>query len=453
MALIETAFFVLFALLVYEGRRIREWHYRILWMSASWTTCEILRSEIPVFGLPWNLLAYSQTDYSLIRLSANAIGAYGLGFVIVWVNAALDQIWRDFWALTRMRYWQHLACGRRSFYELRKPFLNAALLAGVVILMLLHGQYHQNLTGEQSGSLRVAVIQGNIPQEIKWDILAREKILDMYMRLSELSVSDQPNLIVWPEAAFPGYFNRDIHADRVKAMVKELKIPFLIGSPHNESSEVAYNSAYMVNEHGNISGRYDKQYLVPFGEYVPLPLIFGWLKPIAYSLGVSDFYEGHESTVFRLPKSDSFFSTLICFEDVFPGLSRKFVEKGARFLLVITNDAWFMDSSAPYQHLQASVFRAVENGVPVVRAANTGISAFINKKGEVISRVQDHDGKDIFVTGAKTETIALDEGDTLYRSLGYLFPYAMIVILILLILKRKKDPEFLRKETDAAKSE
>lgn len=442
VACLQTIFFVLFAVLAYEASKIKKWNYRILWISASWTLCEVLRSNLPIFGFPWNLLAYTQSDYSLIRILANSIGAYGLGFVIVWINASFEQLLRDWWRLSKMKYWHFLSLGRMSLFELRQPLLNVIQLVLVLVFILIYGLSDQSEKVTETGSLRISVVQGNIPQEIKWDLMAREKILEVYMKLSQLAAPDQPHLMIWPEAAFPGYFNMDTYAEQVKEMIKSLKIPFLIGSPHSETPEVAYNSAYFVNDFGHINDRYDKQHLVPFGEYVPLPLIFGWLRPIAYSLGVSDFYEGSTKTVFQHRKTGSRFSTLICFEDIFPDLARQFVEKGARFLVVITNDAWFKNSAAPYQHLQASIFRAIENGVPVIRAANTGISGFIDKKGKVISRVENQEGHDIFVTGTKTETISLDEAHTFYRSLGFYFPYLLVLALVILGIKWKRDPDF-----------
>jgi len=133
---------------------------------------------------------------------------------------------------------------------------------------------------------------------------------------------------------------------------------------------------------------------------------------------------------------------LICFEDVFSNLARGFVEQGAKFLVVITNDAWFQVSSAPYQHLQASIFRAVENGVSVVRAANTGVSAFISPKGVVMDRVQDDRGNDIFVTGAKTREVSVEPLNTWYRRGGYLFPYGVFLVFVtmLFVLRLKMRP-------------
>jgi apolipoprotein N-acyltransferase len=243
--------------------------------------------------------------------------------------------------------------------------------------------------------------------------------------LTRLAAFDQPDLVIWPESSFPGYFNRDLDSGRVRELVAELGVPLVLGSPHLEGADDAYNSAYLLNEEGETVSRYDKLYLVPFGEYVPLKSVLGWLEPLAYRLGVSDFRAGKDFTIFRLPAWDMPFGVLICFEDVFARLARNLAARGARFLVVITNDAWFGPTGAPYQHLEASVLRAVENGIPVVRAANTGVSAFITAQGKVLGRVRGKNGEDIFTSGKATYALPLPSGPaTLFRQGGWIFPYA-----------------------------
>lgn len=427
VAFLETAFLMLFTRLVYETRKMKHWFSRLLWTSLAWTVTEWLRAEAPVFGFGWNLLAYSQAGDLLNLQTANFFGAYGLGFLMVWVNGALSQMLRDQRRLLAMNFWPAFLKRRAPFYELRQPFLNALLLMMIVIGIRSHGAYHLNKSEEADHSLRIAVIQGNIPQDIKWDRAARDEIVDTHIKLTQMAKPDRPELVVWPESSFPGYFNRDRLAARILNAARGVGVPFLIGSPHNGNDDEAFNSAYLVDAGGMIAGRYDKQFLVPFGEYVPVKFIFGWLEPLAYSLGVSNFSAGKEARVFQWRKGEMPFSALICFEDTFPLLARTFVQRGAEFLAVLTNDAWFKDSSAPYQHLQASIFRAVENGVPVVRAANTGISGFISYKGEVLARVENQAGKDIFVAGHKTQDILLGHRPTFYQRIGYLFPYLSLM--------------------------
>ncbi len=423
----EAVYIMLFGWFASRGLALRSDLLSVFWIALSWIASEFIRAEIPVFGFGWNLLAYSQSDYPWILQSANTLGGYGLGFVMALVNACIFRIIRVVGVPPRgyPRSQNDPLEGRPQGVAptMRMLFLIFFLFA----LLLSHGFYHFQRKNQADQSVSVSLIQGNIAQDIKWEPVAREKILDIYMKMTELAAYDKPDLILWPEAAFPGYFNRDSEAERIYTLMRQIQIPLLLGSPHFEDWQTAYNSAYLLGKDAAIQARYDKLYLVPFGEYVPLKPLLGWLEPIAYSLGVSDFKPGSQWTLFKLPNEISF-AVLICFEDSFPNLARQFVNRGARFLAVITNDAWFGDSAAPYQHLQASIFRAVENGVPLVRAANTGVSAFISKKGVVLDRVQDEKGKDIFVFGRKTLTLPLEEEYTLYRKGGYLFPYVALMV-------------------------
>lgn len=438
VATLETFFFLSFVWLVYKGRDLKRPYVRILWFSLAWTVMEFLRSEFPVFGLGWNQLGYSQADYPLIRQWANTFGAYGLGFMIVLVNVCLIEWGYAIVRLGLTKKWQVMIRRPVSSMKARGVFRYPVLIAFLISILSAHGLFYLNRATPEESTLRVSFIQGNIPQDIKWEPGIKKEVLEIHKKLSQLASYDNPDLILWPEAAFPGYLNKEMEAESMDLFTEKIGVPVLIGSPHLESYEVAYNSAYLLDSLGRVRQRYDKQYLVPFGEYVPLKLVFGWLEPLAFSLGVSDFSAGHEATVFKLPNHNVSFSVLICFEDVFSNIARDFVSRGAKFLTVITNDAWFERSAAPYQHLQASVFRAVENGVPVIRAANTGVSAFITEQGEVAARIQDAQGRDIFVTGRKTVTVPIRNVKTLFQRGGWLFPYVSVLIFLVMYLWRLK---------------
>ena len=171
---------------------------------------------------------------------------------------------------------------------------------------------------------------------------------------------------------------------------------------------------------------YDKIRLVPFGEYIPLPFIFGFLRG---HFEIANFSKGEIYTIFKI--KDLNFGVLICFEDIFSDLVRNFVKRDADFMVNITNDAWFMKTSEPYQHLQASVFRAVENRINLVRAANTGISCFIDPYGRVINRVSSEAGGDTFIDGYKTQDIQIKKIRTFYTQFGDLFIAASFVSIVL----------------------
>ncbi|HDL21405.1 MAG TPA: apolipoprotein N-acyltransferase, partial [Nitrospirae bacterium] len=186
------------------------------------------------------------------------------------------------------------------------------------------------------------------------------------------------------------------------------------------------NSAVLLSPEGDTISVYDKIHLVPYGEYVPLRELFPFLKKLVTAAG--DFVHGNETTVMETPFAK--IGNLICYEIIFPGLARKFADKGADILITITNDAWFGPTSAPYQHFSMAVFRAVENRVPVARAANTGISGFINSRGRIINK------SDIFVEAALTGEISIGTEKSFYTKYGDIFAFICIIGSVLFIIKR-----------------
>ncbi len=422
LALMESVSVMAFAWLAYGGMKSqRPVIFKVLWIALAWTITELLRSEMPVFGFGWNLLAYSQSSCLPLIQFANISGAYGLGFLIAWVNASLFCAW--FW--------------RKE----RKAALS--LSVGMVLVMAgLWGYGKMTLAKrvEPREYLRVSVLQGNIPQSVKWELMAKEKILEIYKKLTQLAALEQPDLILWPEASFPGYFNRDVQAGQISRLAEEVGTPLLVGGLRWVSEQEVYNSAYSLAKDGALVQRYDKLRLVPFGEYIPFKFFLSWLTPVANALGISDFSAGKNPVIFRWAREEWPFGVLICFEDVFMDLARSLADRDAKFLIVITNDAWFGKTGAPFQHLQASIFRAVENGMAVVRAANTGVSAFISHQGRVLATVRNARGDETFVMGQKTLDLPLITERTLYRRGGYLFPYIAIGIFALLavVMVRKK---------------
>jgi len=416
LAAMESVYLMGFAWLAYVGMRAnRSAAFQVLWIALAWTAMEWIRAEMPVFGFGWNLLAYSQSAYVPMIQCANGIGAFGLGFLIVLVNALLMYAW------------------------FRRKEFRVSLSLVVVLVLILAGVwgYGKMVLSRPAGPqeyLRVSVLQGNIPQSVKWELMAKEKILGIYEKLTQLAALEQPDLILWPEASFPGYFNRDVQAERISRLAAEVQVPLLVGGLHWVSEQELYNSAYFLAKDGSLGQRYDKLKLVPFGEYIPFSFLRAWLTPVADALGISDFSAGKEAVVFRWAREDWPFGVLICFEDVFTGLARNLADGDAKFLTVITNDAWFGKTGAPYQHLQASIFRAVENGVAVVRAANTGVSAFISHRGQVLATVKDGRGEDTFSMGQRTLDLPLVTERTPYRQGGFLFPNVALALFLIMAL-------------------
>lgn len=436
-------YFACFGFFVYWFWNRKQYLISLFALPSAWVVLEWIRTEIPVWGFGWNLLAYSQSSNLVFSPIASFVGAYGLSWLIVFVNLA-------FLFLFELAFRHKREDGILSLFSF--------LILGFILSFYFGSQWRSvDAPKIQADTVLIASIQGNIPQEGKWDPKNKDLIIKTYEGLSRIvPAEEKPDLIIWPEAAFPGYFNLDRDRSRVMDLAKELGTPILLGSPRLEliqthqtvpstagtafqnlsrnvpgtgeaqevATEVSYNSAFLVDDQSSVVERYDKMRLVPFGEYVPWRLIFGpiGIERLAYSFGVSDFVAGKEAKVFSLKEKHQF-SVLICFEDIFPFLARRFAEKGAEFLIVITNDAWFGKSAAPYQHLQASIFRAIENGIPLIRSANTGVSAFIDRTGRVIDRVKDRYGNDIFIAGGLLRSVELRKEKTFYRKWGYQFPF------------------------------
>jgi apolipoprotein N-acyltransferase len=322
-----------------------------------------------------------------------------------------------------------------SIVSVKQKYLLPLLVLFATLVYGYFKIYHLPLTPYPL-PLKISVVQANIPQELKWNPQSNNYIMRQYFTVSQEVIKDHPDLIIWPEAALPVVLEEEpAYYEEVKDFVKKIKLPLLLGAV-TKRHNLYYNSALLVSREGELLSRYDKLHLVPFGEYIPLRKIFGFLETVA---PIGDFSAGREFTVFNLPAK---FSVLICFEDLFPNLSREFVKKGAEFLINITNDAWFKETSSPYQHLQASVFRAVENRVFVVRSANTGVSGFIAPSGKIMSLVGDEFSRNIFIPGYKTKKVLVCRQNlSFYSRYGDFFVivcFLFVLLFSVVILKKKR---------------
>ena len=388
-----------------------------------WVILEYIQANIPIMGFGWTLLGYSQyKNLPLIQI-ADFSGVYGVSFVIMLVNVTAWTIIRE--RLSVIGYRLSVKGNSQALLTAHRSPLNAnrSLVTALLVLILVYTYGFFRLNERQgANSLKVSVIQGNIPQELKWNPRAQDMIIEKYIALTKISALDNPDLIVWPETSFPGFFETDKEmTDEVLNLAKGVKAPILIGantekpmSPRRrpqasyEVGEVNYfNSAILISSEGKVVDIYAKIHLVPFGEYVPFSNTFPVLhKLVLGELG--EFTAGKEFKLFTIypsPFTQTYnFAALICYEDIFPALARKFVKNGAKFLIVITNDAWYGKSGAAYQHAACSVFRAIENRVPVIRSANTGYSCFIDSRGRIYDSVSEKDSH-LFVTGYKTSIV------------------------------------------------
>ena len=297
-----------------------------------------------------------------------------------------------------------------SIYKALKRSFKEIIICSIIFTMaVIYGSISIDIYSHKSSQVKLSVVQGNILQEDKWDPFLEMQILNKYVGMTKKASLDGPDLIIWPETSFPGFLGTDKYMTNIVLnLTKEIKTPLLLGA-NTEDSINYFNSAVLVSGEGHALEKYDKVHLVPLGEYVPFSARFPKLHELILG-SFGEFTPGKEFKIFNIeskkdPALKASFGVLICFEDIFPEIAKAFKNKGAKFLVVITNDAWYGRSPASYQHAACSVFRAIENRIPVVRCANTGYSCFIDRSGQVYDFVSEK-GKNLFVTGHKTALIS-----------------------------------------------
>jgi apolipoprotein N-acyltransferase len=373
-----------------------------------WVGLEFLRSFL-FTGFPWASLGYSQYRMLPLIQVADITGVYGISFLIVLANSVV-------YLVIKARY-----KGEGRGY----PYRSAAVFLVLLAAVLLYGSYRMRQA--QTGvPLKVALIQGNIDQGIKWDPAFMEATISIYERLSRQAAAGGVDLVVWPESAAPFFFQEaGPSSERITALAREIHAPVIFGSPafddRNERRRY-FNSAYLVSSSGAVVGRSDKMHLVPFGEYVPLAKLLPFVHKLV--VGVGDFSPGDSLATLDLTQGKV--GVLVCFEGIFPDLSRRYVREGAQLLVNITNDGWYGRSSAPYQHLSMAAFRAVENGVPLIRAANTGITAIIDTKGNITHTTPLF--KECYLAGE----VLLGKGGTIYTRVGDVFALICLGVSIII---------------------
>ncbi|MDQ7784986.1 MAG: apolipoprotein N-acyltransferase [Desulfomonilaceae bacterium] len=379
----------------------------------AWVAVEYARATM-LTGFPWDLIGYSQTGRPVLVQVADVTGIYGVSFLIVAVNVALWHLLNS--AIARQRIpW-------------RIPAVAAILLA----ITLGYGYLslkHFSRTDGPDRSIPIGILQGNISQDVKWAEAARPYTFLIYEKLGQIALKKGARLLVWPETSVPVLFGGADSDWRNAGMISEkLGVPMLVGAPSFKRANGRmsfFNSAFLLD--GNkVRDRYDKIHLVPFGEYMPLT----WLLPLGPGIAAreADYSAGEIMTVMHVNGCPPF-SVLICYEAIFPELSRLAVNNGARMLVNITNDGWFGRSAAPYQHLAMARIRSIENRVWLMRAANTGISAVVDPAGRIVESIALEDEGTIVAQVPITS-----EGRTFYTRFGDVFAWSCIGILMAAVL-------------------
>ena len=424
-------------------------------VALLWTVMDYLRS-MAFTGWPWATLGYAQHLNPALMGLAQFASVYGLSFATVLGGAGLFTL-----ARTRGR-------GLRA----RAGF--AAL--AVVLLLHVFGWAFRIVPGENDGmaeeTIRIAAVQGNIEQGMKWDPDNYRRTLEQYERLTRQAAEDGAEIIVWPETAVPGVMRADPSVvawlERLSSQTDAILLVGSVGADFDRDSGRIlrfYDSVFLVNPWSGIVAHYDKTHLVPFGEYVPFrPLLGRFLGSVASGIATGDVTPGEEVIALDFDRSLPLpgsaevgppldddplppvrLGTPICYELLFPDLVRRFVSDGGGMLLATTNDAWYGRTGAPYQFLAITKLRSAETGVFTVRAANTGVSAVIDSAGQIRARIP------IFEPGILVADVPYREGGqpgegTFYVRHGDVFARGCCLVLAVLAVvatarsRRRADP-------------
>ena len=395
-------------------------------LAAAWTTQEWLRGWV-FSGWGWNGLGVALHDtWPLIQI-AEFTGVAGLSFMVAFANVIL------------------VTTAYRLVLEARthttRPHFDLTLTMAAIVGVLTFGLRASQVSAPTK-PLRVAAVQSNVPQNQKFDPQFTTKIFDKFRRLSEIALRSNPppDLLIWPESSTPGPVLIEPESNKfVMDLTASAESDLLLGTIDEENRDL-YNAALLISDGGERVQLYRKVHLVPFGEYVPGRHRVPLLARIVGDQVPGDFSAGREYTVFSLTNSDVQVAPLICFEDTIGELVRQFVlstetNPGANLLVDITNDGWFLHSAGSHQHLANAIFRCVETRRPMVRAANTGVTCFVNQSGRITQVLRDESGS-TFTEGVLTGEIKVPtEHDlTFYTRHGELFAKACAVITVFAML-------------------
>jgi apolipoprotein N-acyltransferase len=379
-----------------------------------WIAVEYAQTYFPFGGYPWLLTGYSQSKYLPLIQIADLTGVFGVSFIILCFNLAL--FWTGLhWMRRRVSAW---------------PLISAAAL---ILLSLLYGFDSLHRWNSIQPDFRAAMLQGNIsfndPEKVMVD-----KFKSGYARMADSLKFPHPDLLIIPESPAPVAFDHDPgYRQTFERLASGFSMGLVFNNIREEQAEENtryFNSAYFMSRDGKLTDVYDKMHLVPFGEYIPMKDVFSFFRTI--SKDVSVFSPGRDYRIVKIGGRPA--NAVICFEIIFPDLVRRFVKKGSQLILNMTNDGWYGDSSAPFQHLSIARWRAVENRRYLLRAANTGVSAIIEPTG----RIQTSTG--ILRQAVCEGRFAFVAQQTLYTRYGDVFVFLCVIIacgfVVLTVLRR-----------------
>ncbi len=380
-----------------------------LGFASFWVIFEWIRSFI-LTGFPWNLLGSVLAFSPQTIQMASVFGTYGLSLLVLLAASApaLTLIYRN---------------KKSMFFSVTAIFVISAFIYAF-------GTWRIKTVSDETSDINIRIVQPSIPQTMKWNKASLENNFLEYIRLSKSQPLDNIDFVIWGETATP--YPLDI-ATQYRELITEAVPPkgYLVTGLVRYEFENAYdyhplNSMFILNKQGEIIDFYDKSHLVPFGEYLPLrKFLPNWIKPITQT--VSDFKSGKAHKIFHLKNYPSF-GALICYEIIFPAQIINPSNK-PQFLINLTNDGWYGDSSGPRQHLVSTQLRATEEGITIIRAANTGISAIIAPTGKITASLPLNQKNILDAPLPKQLTIP-----TLYGKYGNKIPLTLCLVNILLAL-------------------
>ena len=371
--------------LYFLSRRVFKKDLSLYFFPFFWVTGEYLLT-LTDLKFPWLTIGHGLAKFTSFIQVADIIGAFGLSFVVLWINIFIFK-------------------GIKSFTENAKVgSIYFSIAASIFILIIVYGFAKISCADNEEKKVKVGIIQPNLDPWNKWELGGLNEILDNYFELSQKCVDEGAQLILWPETALPVYLLSGTYQNEVDSIYSFLKknnvslltgMPDLIiyteNAPRNAKFSEAgnyhyttYNSILLLQPNTFELQRYGKMQLVPLGEHTPfvdqLPFLGEMLK---WGVGISGWNVGQDTTVFKFVNDKDTIKVggLVCYESVFPTFPNYFVDRGAQFLTVLTNDSWYGKLSGPYQHKEFANLRAVENRRAVVRCANGGVSCLINKFG------------------------------------------------------------------------
>ena len=400
----------------------------LIYVPALWVTTEFLRTLL-LGGFSWTI-GHSQSFFPLNIQLANVGGVYGISFALILFNYCIYRVIQNY----------------------TQSYFYGGVALGLLSVICIYGYFSivDQLGKEKNKNpLEICAIQPNISTKVKWNQALLDQVVDEHVHLTrECLLKKRPDFIVWPETAIPDDFIKDLSLRRkITQIAHEVKTTLLLGAALYENDRY-YNTAVLLNGQGTVLDIYRKKHLIPFSEYLPWGRYLNSLRQI-FSLNVVDFYRGESPGIMTLAKRNTRpelgfqkFGVAICSEDGYPELFRKLVQSRAGFVVVMLNDAWFEQKTALALHAQFSIMRAVENGISVVRAANSGWSCSIAPSGHIRSSLTGRDGDFLRTSGVGRFLIFLGTPKTFYNQYGDIFAVFcsgfVIISFMILIIRSKK---------------